>query len=207
MNMHRTIAALGLLLPLGAQANVITFPVGTVISQTYGTGGTVASEYVVIDGWKFEAGGNTLTIFGGGLYDGGAFGIASDMLITRVDGAEFSVESLTLEGHAGYACYQNFCGYDSVTLAGYAPGAAIPTWESFALNGYLHTDTSHDVLNAAFGNLDKLWIDENESFILKSITLNVVPTIPVPAPVWLMGSGLVALYGRFGRLHRRSERA
>lgn len=198
MNPSGIILALTLALPLTAQADVITFPSSTVIQQTFGTGGTIASEYVIIDGWKFEAWGNSLLIFDGGLYDGSAFGISYDMRVTRVDGSIFSVESLTIEGHAGFACYQNFCGYDYATLTGYTPGVAIPNWESFAINGWLNTDTTHDVLNPAFNYVDTLWIDaSDESFILKSITLNAVPSpVPLPAPVWLMGAGLAALYGR-----------
>jgi hypothetical protein len=200
--MFKTAAVLFLSLSAAAvQADVITFPESTVIHQTAGTGGTVASEYVEIGGYRFEASGNNFSIYGGGLWDGGAFGIATAILITRVDGGLFSLDSVTMQGHAGYACYQGYCGQDSVTFAGYTPGVSYPTWAGFSLNGYVGTDNVFNVADAdpAFGNLEKVWIDETESFILKSVTLHSVSAVPLPAPIWLMGAGLLTLAGRFRR--------
>lgn len=181
-----------------APAEVITFPDGTVIHQTFGTGGTIASEYVEIGGYRFESSGNYFSIYGGGLWDGGAFGLASDILITRVDGGLFSLDSVTLQDHAGYACYQGYCGLDSITFVGYAPGAAVPTWAGFPVDGYVNTDNTFEVAaaNPAFAYLEKVWIDEDEAFILKSVSLTAIPSVPLPAPVWLMGAGLLTLAGR-----------
>ncbi len=199
---------LGLVLaPAIAQGTVITFPPGTPIQATYGTGGTIASEYVDIEGWRFEAAYNSLAIFDGGLFDGGAFGISYAMKITRLDGQAFSVGSITLEGHAGFACYQGFCGYDSATLTGYVPGGQYPIWESFAINGYVNTDTTYDVManDPAFGNVHTVWLEaDDEAFILKSITLNVVSSVPEAETYAMMlaGLGLLGLVRRGRRVAR-----
>lgn len=184
-----------------ANATAIGFAPGLTIQHTFGTGGTFATDYVDVGGYRFETfqGGklaiNTYTGEGrhyGGLWDGRAFGVASPLKITRLDGQAFSLENFSLLDHAGFACYQNFCGYDSIILQGYAPGSATAFGVNYPLDGYNNTYDffSPVAQDARFSNVREAVIINNDSFILDTLTLSV----PLPTSAWLLGSGLLAMF-------------
>lgn len=187
-----------------ANAATIGFTPGLPIQHTYGVGGTYATDYVEIDGYRFETlEGNKLAIntytgegrHYGGLWDSDAFGTASLLKITRIDGHAFSLASFSILEHAGFACYQNFCGNDSLTVQGYAPGSTTPFNVGFLLDGYNNTYDSFKPIttDARFGNVREVVIINNESLILDSTTLIATP---LPASVWLFGSGLLIMFRR-----------
>ncbi len=161
-------------------------------------------KYVEVDGFRFETPSygrlviNTYTGEGrhnGGLWDGNAFGVATPIKITRIDGQAFSLQGFSILDHAGFACYQSFCGLDSVGIQGYEPGSSTTFGVSYQLDGYNNTYDffSPAVQDARFGNLREALISTGDSFILDSINLTAVP---LPSAAWLFGTGLLGFFYR-----------
>jgi len=190
-----------------AGATTIQLTSGT-IEHTYGTGGTYATDYVDIGGYRFETfqGGvlsfNSFSGFGGihpgGLVDSGPFGVASAMKITRLDGQAFSLDSLVFYDHAFIACGGGYCGIDPDTLIGYPQSGGFPISVGLQYNGDNLTYNTIDVLalNSQFSNVTEVVLNIQESFILDSINLRVVP-LPAALPLMISGLGLLGFRMRF----------
>jgi hypothetical protein len=189
MTFRPFVAAALALLAGSVAAKTITFPVGTPIYDGTGIDGWNVSRYVEKEGFRFEAPGRVLSIndyvgggrVAGGLVDSSAFGVAYAMTITRIDGKPFSFKGLRMFDHVGFACYQNFCGLEGYTAAGYVPGSTIPVHAPLRVDGYNNTYDSFKFLAATpqFAGLTKAVLVIDESFILDSVTVGRC-TAPIP---------------------------
>jgi hypothetical protein len=146
------------------------------------------------------------TLFWGDLVDSiwnygahsGDFAIVNNFsgtgVITEENGADFTFDGLWAKRWG-----TNDSGSDSLfgTLAGYNNGNLI--WSvNTSLNGI------YEFYGAQSGLIDELRLGfGDQGFLVDDIALNEVSNVPVPAAVWLFGSGLVGLLG-FNRKRNQS---
>ena len=108
-------------------------------------------------------------------------------IITAADSSDFTFDGVWAKSWATPA---NSGGGDTVfgTLAGYNNGNLV--WSvSTGLNG------SYEFYAAQTGLIDELHLGFGNHFLVDDLSLNEASVVPIPAAVWLFGSGLIGLVG------------
>jgi len=158
-----------------SRAEIITFPPSLVVGHTYGTGGTIATSYVDISGYRFVVGGSGMIPTGtwGGLWIGQAFGVAQDMKIFRPDGKPFTIHAFKVQEHP-----TSWYGVEFFMLQGYNAGGTLVAASVFKTDGKSETPDSFDVLaqQPNFTGLGHLWIVEDTFYVLQSMELTLDAT-------------------------------
>lgn len=154
-------------------ADVLSFSPGLTVQHTYGTGGTIASSFVEIQGFRFTVSGSGMvpSSYCGGLWIGGAFGVARDVHIQRPDGRNVRINAFRIQEHP-----TGYFGYETFVLAGYDDQAYNVATSGFPTDGNSATSHTFDVssVNPAFTDLDFAWIVEDTFYVLYSIDLDRV---------------------------------
>ena len=108
-------------------------------------------------------------------------------IITEASSADFTFDGLYAKK---WGTAPDSAGDDSLfgSISGYNNGSLV--WKmATSLNG------SYEYYGAQAGAIDELHLGFGDTFLVDDITLNGVSAIPVPAAVWLFGSGLMGLAG------------
>ena len=67
--------------------------------------------------------------------------------------------------------------------------------EADSSDGFLHLSGTGLISGNSYQNTNATWSFSAESATLYSMSVTSVATVPVPAAVWLFGSGLIGLFG------------
>lgn len=106
-----------------------------------------------------------------------------DMIMTQVGGGFFSVGNLSLNGWQG--------GQSNITISGLYNGSVVNSVTALIGSPWLNIVTN-------FSNIDTLRISGG-TFLVDDISVNggssSPSAVPVPAAVWLFGSGIAGLIG------------
>jgi hypothetical protein len=108
-------------------------------------------------------------------------------VITEASNADFTFDGLWAKK---WSTSPESGGTDTLsgTLSGFNNGSLV--WQvSTGLNG------SYEYYGAQAGLIDELHLGFGNVFLVDNLSLNGVSTVPVPAAVWLFGSGLIGLIG------------
>ena len=107
--------------------------------------------------------------------------------ITEANNSDFTFDGLWAKS---WGLAPDSGGADSLfgSISGYNDGSLV--WQvSTGLNG------SYEFYGAQVGLIDKLLLDFGDVYIVDDLSLNGVSAVPIPAAVWLFGSGLLGLIG------------
>lgn len=144
----------------------------------------------------------TLTVHGSDFLDGVSAGSISLTWDATAMTATSTLAEVLATAPVGYSdlfgTSSLVAGQLNVTLATF--GAALPSAFDFVSIDFVSNTSAVSNIGIAQG-LDGLWQDGNLQPIPASevtyvgATLNTAPPVPVPAAVWLFGSGLIGLVG------------
>ncbi len=186
----KLLAALMLLVvPAFAHASLVDTSTGT-FSFT-----STTKDLHTPDGWIFSS-FRTMPAsqLPDGLYVGSRSGIARPggwLMISRADGALFDLNALAVYDHYQFACGQNFCGLDFMSIS-------VDTGDTFSwrMDGIPST-LDRIAFSDRFNGISQLTLGlTGEGWLLSSIDLSPVPLPPSAASMLLAVAALVCFGSR-----------
>jgi len=169
-----------MLVTITTQASIITFDDITTASFDTIPAGYNGFDWVGYDPLNDTVGGNVHVSTGSNATVSGAYAVVSTgFQFSRTGNGLFNVNDF-------YAAYDSVL-YSDITVSGFKNGAL-----TFQTNIFF--DTTSTLISLGFTGIDLLRVESGsiDTFSVDDISLTAVP---LPAAVWLFGSGLLALAG------------
>jgi hypothetical protein len=149
-------------------------------------------KFVEVNGYDFSTPNyGTLLLRNGGLWDGNAFGVPTELTITKNDNSSFFIKNISLTTSAAFSCGGNFCGTDLIQITGISNGKLFG--ESFKTSGYANANELITLTDPRWQNITKLSLNTVDSFVLNSIE---IAAVPLPSMVWLFLAGVLSILGK-----------
>ena len=173
---------------LPANAALITSNTTSILTE-----GQAYAETFVLDGSSYSDVVLSLTAKGdygwstGSEFETIDFYIDGTQVAHWINSHDVDVNETPLEVTSGISIVENFYEFDYTLSGDISISNAL--WESFAADGEINISWINGVNVAPYA------VEGGDDFVSYSIAGNNVSAVPVPAAIWLFGTGLIGLAG------------